>query len=447
MNVCGHLATANVVWHWNPGRCGVFGRKDVEDLFLPDGTGAFLATCWGRTAWHGAGDRDRLRGLFTTEAFWDLLRRPGQAPRIKARYTARNGAEQDLNEVPARLAPGLLDAGMTLCVRSLDVLHPGLRTFAEAAREVLAFSGESGVNLYASPHAQGFGWHYDCEHVLVLQLDGVKRWEFSAHPATPWPTAYLPSDAVFDPVEDPRVAALGTRVVPPPDGADIRSVTLSPGDVLYLPPAAWHRTAAQDHSVSLTLALHPLSFARVLRACWMTLEASNPAWRTELVPAGWEPLRQSTLPVALTDALAVPLDEVRAWAAEANPTKLVQSARAVLRPSGPHSGSGGAGAGTMLQRQSSASPERGLTFGAMLRAALVATAVGRVPWRRDLSPDGWPAGSDNPDEGMTRTLASLLDEARAWLGALDPAGLVAPLRQVPARREDAEWWSASARHL
>ncbi len=432
-----------------------FGQRDIAGLFGEGGVAGFLQAHWGRGPWHGHGDPGRLRAMFSPEAFWDLVARPAGAPRVKARYTTRDGAERDLHDVPGRLAQGLLDAGMTLCASQLDASAPGLAAFTRAARTVLGFAGGAAVNLYASPDGRGFGWHYDCEHVLVFQVDGAKRWESSVHPATPWPPVFLPSDAALDPTVDPRVAALGTVVAPPPDGVrDLAdTVTLTPGDVLYLPPGAWHRTAAQDRSVSLTLSLHPLSFARALRACATAAEGASPAWRAEALPSGWAPLRagaygqsSGALPSDIADPLAAWLTEARSWLAALDPVALVHGARSVLRPPGPFD-RGGESLHTAFRGQRFPSPGQSVTRGAMLRAALVGEAVGRVAWRQDLSPVAWPAGDGDPSAGAAEVLAARLTEARAWLAALGPEDLAGPLRAALARQGDGGWWDAALAHL
>ncbi|KAH8048701.1 histone demethylase [Aureococcus anophagefferens] len=86
------------------------------------------------------------------------------------------------------------------------------------------------VNLYATPRAQALDAHYDDHCVFVVQLRGRKRRLYG--PALECPTLHE------------------ATLPPPPEllrrGAD-NAVTLSPGDVLYVPRGVYHAaTACED---------------------------------------------------------------------------------------------------------------------------------------------------------------------------------------------------------
>jgi hypothetical protein len=102
------------------------------------------------------------------------------------------------------------------------------------------------ANAYFTPaRAQGLEPHYDDHDVLVLQLHGTKRWRI--HHEVKWPRR-------------PMTEALPREFVK----ADPQELTLTPGDVLYLPRGFVHEAAAlESSSLHLTLSLHPATWANL----------------------------------------------------------------------------------------------------------------------------------------------------------------------------------------
>jgi hypothetical protein len=168
------------------------------------------------------------------------------------------------------------------------------------------------ANVYASPDGGGFGLHYDRDHVFILQLRGRKRWRFS--------------DAA-DPIAalgriDPDRALDATHV--PPE-ASLREATLEPGDVLYLPPGAWHRGYAVGHSLAVTVGVIPIDMRDLLDRLVTRAFDDRPAWLTHL-PI--DPLTRPTLgamPRAFESFLTARLDELRALVDRLRPEDLYEA--------------------------------------------------------------------------------------------------------------------------
>jgi hypothetical protein len=137
------------------------------------------------------------------------------------------------------------DIPATKCYMDLDRRLPALRhlLLPEALRPLRV----TRVNAYVSPAREGASLHFDSHHVVIVQLVGVKHWEYSAEPAVRRP---------FRNCVAPRS---GTTV---DYGGDKLSIpkelirhTLRPGDWLLLPAATWHQTHAFEYSLSATLAV------------------------------------------------------------------------------------------------------------------------------------------------------------------------------------------------
>ncbi|MFD8217616.1 JmjC domain-containing protein [Streptomyces sp. NPDC059697] len=91
------------------------------------------------------------------------------------------------------------------------------------------------VNAYASwTPTEGFGIHWDDHDVIVVQVEGAKRWRLYG----PTRQAPMHHDVAFpEPPPEPPVA----------------DVVLNPGDVLYLPRGWWHAVTADQGTDSLYL--------------------------------------------------------------------------------------------------------------------------------------------------------------------------------------------------
>ncbi|MFB6561852.1 JmjC domain-containing protein [Streptomyces sp. NPDC056400] len=131
-------------------------------------------------------------------------------------------------EFHARLAEGA-----SLVIDAIDQIHPPIREAAAGLERF--FRTPVQANAYASWTAEeGFGTHWDDHDVVVLQLEGSKRWKIYG------PTRQAPA---WRDVEAPEA----------PTGEPIADIVLTAGDVLYLPRGWWHAVSADQGSASLHL--------------------------------------------------------------------------------------------------------------------------------------------------------------------------------------------------
>jgi hypothetical protein len=131
--------------------------------------------------------------------------------------------------------------GATLVLNSLHRIHPPLVRFCRRLAADLGHGTQ--CNAYVTPPgSQGFAPHHDTHDVFVLQVDGSKRWNVYA-PALRLPLSFQPSKGLT--VDEPLV----------PDGTPpLLSVTLGPGDALYLPRGYIHAAETNEQrSIHLTV--------------------------------------------------------------------------------------------------------------------------------------------------------------------------------------------------
>jgi ribosomal protein L16 Arg81 hydroxylase len=204
----------------------------LAELVAPLGEAEFLSLLRDRklTLLRGA-NADRYTGLLN----WDLLRgmlERGEHPRnlvhlrlsrdsLKVpleRWFSKNGpgGKVDIAKVEAYLAQGF-----SLCITCIDEHAPHLaalcddiraRSFEQIKLGVIVTTGKEGA----------FKLHYDPEDLIILQVEGSKRWKIYG-PAVPNPVIDLPQPP------------------PPPEEAPIFDEVLMPGDFLFLPGGNWHR--------------------------------------------------------------------------------------------------------------------------------------------------------------------------------------------------------------
>jgi len=263
-------------------------------LFAPLGRERFVADHWGQSPADLPGWEERFAGLYSLESFRAHLAgdmSPGRdrvAPALlKAVHNQRGGGA--IFHPPPNMAMELFDSGMTLCASGLEAHDCRLSDLLTRLGRALAFAGRMEANAYYSPANEGFAWHYDCQHVFILQIAGSKRWEISARPGVEAPPLATPLDLLRDPAVQDAARRVGLDIRPP-DQLDILERLLSPGDALYLPPGVWHRAFAGSYSFALTLTLHPLSLAQVAQAIVAFMTVTQADGRRDLHCGAHNPL-------------------------------------------------------------------------------------------------------------------------------------------------------------
>ncbi|ROR38021.1 cupin domain-containing protein [Kitasatospora cineracea] len=219
----------------------------------------FLARTLGRSFKVARGEAASLAGLVS----WDdlnaiLTHHRFEPPRLRL---AANGEQVPAHTYsqpivtrrstvwhrlqPSELHKRLAD-GATLVLDAIDELHPGISALTGQLERWLRTGVQA--NLYASwTGTEGFGVHWDDHDVVVVQLDGAKRWRIYG------PTRALP---MHRDVETPE---------PPPE-VPVAELVLTAGDVLYLPRGWWHAVAASEgeHSLHVTCGLQSTTGADLI---------------------------------------------------------------------------------------------------------------------------------------------------------------------------------------
>lgn len=128
----------------------------------------------------------------------------------------------------------LPDTHWTLLVQGLDHWVPEIADLLEHFRFVPNWRLDDIMASYA-PRGGSVGPHYDQYDVFLLQAEGHRRWTYGGH-----------CDHA-----SPRVDGTPLRILSSWDGEE--TVTLAPGDMLYLPPGIGHHGVAEDDCITLSV--------------------------------------------------------------------------------------------------------------------------------------------------------------------------------------------------
>ncbi|WP_297793608.1 cupin domain-containing protein [uncultured Marinobacter sp.] len=122
----------------------------------------------------------------------------------------------------------------TLLVQGLDHWVPDVADLLDNFRFVPNWRLDDIMASYA-PKGGSVGPHYDQYDVFLLQAQGHRRWTFGGH-----------CDHT-----SPRVEGTPLRILSSWEGEE--TVTLAPGDMLYLPPGIGHHGIAEDDCITLSI--------------------------------------------------------------------------------------------------------------------------------------------------------------------------------------------------
>ncbi|MFF8367825.1 cupin domain-containing protein [Streptomyces lydicus] len=265
------------------------------------GGDAFLAEAFGRTYRLVRASSDTIAGLLTwADLNWIIGQNRMEVPRLRL----SKGGEmipQDAYTHPFvtrrstvwhRLHPAALheqlSQGATLVIDAVDELHSGVQRLARDLETWLRTQVQ--VNLYASwTGREGFETHWDDHDVVVVQLDGAKRWKLYG------PTRVAPMHRDVEAPEEPPEEPTAEFV-------------LKTGDMLYLPRGWWHNVSASEgeRSLHLTCGLTTMTGADLI--IWLSETLRREGIVRSDLPRFASPAEKQTFVDSLRELLIQELD-------------------------------------------------------------------------------------------------------------------------------------------
>jgi ribosomal protein L16 Arg81 hydroxylase/catechol 2,3-dioxygenase-like lactoylglutathione lyase family enzyme len=269
---------------------------ELRQLLFPLTPEAFVDQYWQRQPLFIRGSAGKFRELFDWDRFYRALERHeerGIGIRVSFDSVNAPGRMSTHLRITAAEVPDYLARGASVCADPIDRGDTMLAEFAVKVAQQLNYVGGVSVKAYASPDGYGFNTHFDKGIATTLQIDGSKRWRYSAAPAvaSPLDNALLTPGGGVRYTSRPLSGLASWERVDGVDESAFLEVTLEPGDVLCLPAGTWHNAKAIGRSLALNVSFDPLDVFRFFVYTLGGLLKERPDWRGSLPLAysdrGW----------------------------------------------------------------------------------------------------------------------------------------------------------------
>lgn len=208
-----------------------------------------------------------------------------------------------------------LQAGASLVLNDAGTLSRGITAVTRLLAESLAATVQA--NIYCSWKSyQGFSTHYDVHDVWALHIAGTKTWNlYRRH--------------FENPIPHPKFRGLGQEFHKTHSGPATETVTMEPGDLLYIPRGWYHDAlATSEASLHITYGTTPLIG---LDAVSHLFEAAvdDPFFRADLPASGTV---EGHTEADLKDALSVIAQKIGNLINSDSFVKRIQQAQKAQRP-------------------------------------------------------------------------------------------------------------------
>lgn len=297
--------------------------RELYDLLAPVTPDTFLQEYWQVKPLYIQGTPDKFRALFDRQRFYACIHRASALRHVPSfRLGAIIPPRDDEPLTPLTFTETvqpeevdtLLAAGITICVNDISAADSQLAAFAHTIKSQMAYLGHVRFNCYVSGDGSGADTHFDARVATTLQIEGRKRWRFSARPALAWPRANAQLQQDGTPVwMSPWIGTEPWERLERVDEASFTEVILEPGDVLCLPAGTWHNAKAIGESLALNITFSPMNFVSLLTKILETAFVPHAGWRGSPPPVYGAELPPGKLPAQVEQYLVERLQELRAF--------------------------------------------------------------------------------------------------------------------------------------
>jgi len=234
-------------------------RSDPEfdSLLAPLAPQAFLNKYWNRNFRHfKTSEPDRFQEYFSSDQLRDMLATRAIPPDSIHLSDSKGQAAREAGEGtldPLAIMRRIFKDSGSLLVIGLPYLSASVSRLSMGLERCIGIGTNANCYLTASGGNRAFPWHCDYHHVLILQLEGAKKWTlFETQVATP--------------IESQQISKWPERFTR--NKAKLASeLILRRGEALYVPQGMPHMTATlpDQHSLHLTIGFKTLTWIGLFR--------------------------------------------------------------------------------------------------------------------------------------------------------------------------------------
>lgn len=304
------------------GAASRYGRE-LRQLLVPVTPETFLTEYWQVKPLYIKGTPDKFWELFDRQRFQQAIRRARELSHVPS-FRLNAMMPHRIEEEPLTLASmesvtpeevdELLAQGISICVNDISAADERLAVFARTIKSQMMYLGRVRFNCYVSPDGSGADTHFDARVATTLQIEGRKRWRFSARPAIDWPRSNAQAQPDGTPVwMSPWTGSAEWEHLEWVDEASFMEVVLEPGDVLCLPAGTWHNAKAIGGSLALNLTFSPMGFFDFLVKLLEPVFLEHSGWRGSPPPVFVEQCQSERLPAQVVQYIAERLQELRGF--------------------------------------------------------------------------------------------------------------------------------------
>jgi ribosomal protein L16 Arg81 hydroxylase len=230
---------------------------EFDSLLAPFAPQAFLEKYWNRNFYHFKTiEPARFQEYFSSDQLRDMLATralPPESLYLSDRKGQAAGGPGTVTSDPLAIMRHVFKDSASLLVIQLPYYSPSVSRLSMGLERCLGIGTNVNCYLTASGGNRAFPWHCDYHHVLILQLEGAKKWS-------------LFDTQVASPIESQKISSWPARFTR--NKAKLRSeVILRRGEALYVPHGMPHTTATlpDQHSLHLTIGFKPLTWIGLFR--------------------------------------------------------------------------------------------------------------------------------------------------------------------------------------
>ncbi len=224
----------------------------ISKMLSPFSVEEFFNSYWTKKHIFIKGEKDKYADLFSWNSFENILTTQYynlKFPDVRVVSNGRVIPREDITEyteyfvgadIKEHISPKAINQyvkdGATIILSTANNLDRNLQRFSHKLRSEI---GEKiNFNVYCSfPNIQSFSGHHDKHEVIILQIAGKKEWN------------------IFD--YTTKFPVVGQAATNPKDTPPLNeTITLTPGDFLYIPRGLWHNATAKDEpSLHITIGI------------------------------------------------------------------------------------------------------------------------------------------------------------------------------------------------